>query len=397
MSMLRFLTAGESHGPGLTVIVEGMPAGVPLLPEDVNRELARRQVGFGRGGRMTIEKDEITFRGGVRLGESMGSPIAMTLENRDFKNWQVSMSVTPVDMEDAEIRAQVEAKAITRLRPGHADYPGALKYGLEDVRNILERSSARETTSRVAAGAIAKQLLRQFNIHIHSHVLAVGGVGENLRPALPSVTEWKEFFEMIEGNDLRTATANYEAMRARIVAAAKGGYTLGGTVEVVVYGDIPIGLGSHVHWDRRLDGLLAGALMSVHTVKAVEVGVGIEAAARVGNQVQDEFMPGAAGEISRSSNHAGGIEGGMTNGQPILLRASLKPLPTMRNALQSVDLLTHEPFAAHYERSDTCAVAAGGVICEAMVAWVLAQELQRKLGGDSLKEMQRHYVSDALR
>lgn len=395
--MLRFLTAGESHGPGLTVIVEGMPSGLPLVAEEVNRELARRQVGFGRGGRMTIEKDEVSFRGGVRLGQTMGSPIAMTLENRDFKNWQVAMSPAPVDLEDPEIVAQLEAKKITRLRPGHADYPGAIKYGLEDVRSILERSSARETTSRVAAGAIAKQLLRQFNIHIHSHVLQVGGVGSPLRPELPtlepSLEEWKDFFSEIENNDLRTAPTNYDGMRARIVEAAKGGYTLGGTVEIVVYGDLPVGLGSHVHWDRRLDGLLAGALMSVHTVKAVEVGVGTEAASRVGNAVQDEFMTGAMGEIARRSNHAGGIEGGMTNGQPIILRAHLKPLPTMRNALQSVDLVTHETFAAHYERSDTCAVAAGGVICEAMVAWVLAQVFQEKYGGDSLAEMQRHYRS----
>jgi chorismate synthase len=388
--MLRFLTAGESHGPGLTVIVEGMPANLPLEPVDINRELARRQVGFGRGGRMTIEKDEITFRGGVRLGLTLGSPIAMTLENRDFKNWQVSMSPTSVDRSDPELLAQIEAKRITKLRPGHADFPGAIKYDQTDVRNILERSSARETTARVAAGAIAKQLLRQFNIHVHSHVLHVGGVGSCQRPELPSFDQWKDYFTAIEANDLRTAPENYDAMRARIVEAAKEGYTLGGTVEIVVYGAIPVGLGSHVHYDRRIDGLLAGALMSVHTVKAVEVGVGTEAAHRIGGEVQDEFLQGAEGEIARRSNHAGGIEGGMTNGQPMLLRASLKPLPTMRKALQSVDLLTHEPSAAHYERSDTCAVAAGGVICEAMVAWVLAQALQEKYGGDSLAEMRRH-------
>jgi len=389
--MWRFLTAGESHGPGLDLIVEGVPADLPLLPEDVNRELARRQVGFGRGGRMTIEKDEVTFRGGVRLGKALGSPIAMSLVNRDFKNWQVAMSPTPVDLEDPEIRAQVEAKAITRLRPGHADYPGAIKYGQSDVRNILERSSARETTARVAAGAVAKQLLRQFNIHVHSHVTGIGGVGANLRPLLPTLAEWKDFFALIEANDLRTHPDYYAAMRERVVEAAKGGNTLGGTVEIVVYGDIPVGLGSHVHYDRRLDGLLAGAVMSVHTVKAVEVGVGTEAAHRTGREVQDEFVPGAQGEIARSSNHAGGIEGGMTNGQPILLRASLKPLPTMRNALQSMDLLTHEAFAAHYERSDTCAVPAGGVVCEAMVAWTIVQEFQQKYGGDSLAEMIRHY------
>ncbi len=389
--MLRFLTAGESHGPGLTIIVEGAPADLPLVPEDINRDLARRQVGFGRGGRMTIEKDEATLRGGVRLGRTMGSPIAMTLENKDFKNWEVPMSVTPVDLDDPEIRAQVEAKAITRLRPGHADYPGAVKYGLSDVRNILERSSARETTSRVAAGAIAKQLLRQFNIHVHSHVTNIGGVGTNLRPELPTTEQWKDFFAQIETNDLRTAPANYDGMRARIVEAAKGGYTLGGTVEIVVYGAVPIGLGSHVHWEHRLDGQLAGAVMSVHTVKGIDIGVGSGVAERTGALVQDEFIRGEQGEIARAANHAGGIEGGMTNGQPILIRAHLKPLPTMRNALQSVDLLTHEPFAAHYERSDTCAVPAGGVVCEAMAAWIIAQQFQLKYGGDSLGEMQRHY------
>ncbi len=389
--MLRFLTAGESHGPGLTIIVEGVPADLPLLVEDIDRDLARRQVGFGRGGRMTIEKDRVTITGGVRLGRTIGSPIAMTLENRDFKNWQVPMSVAPVDLDDPEIVRQLEAKKITRLRPGHADYPGAVKYGLSDVRNILERSSARETTSRVAAGAIAKQLLRQFNIHIYSHVVEIGGVGaqDSLRPELPTFSDWKALFEEVEQNDLRCRPVLYDPMHARIVEAAKGGYTLGGAVEVVVYGDIPVGLGSHVHYDRRIDGLLAGALMSVHTVKAVEVGIGMAAARETGAAVQDEFIA-ANGEIARTSNHAGGIEGGMTNGQPIVLRVYFKPLPTMRNALQSVDLLSLESFEAHYERSDTCAVPAGGVIAEAMAAVVLAQELQRKLGGDSLTEMLRH-------
>lgn len=389
--MLRFLTAGESHGPGLTIIVEGVPAELPLIAADVDRDLARRQVGFGRGGRMTIEQDRVTFRGGVRLGRTIGSPIAMTIDNRDFKNWAVPMSVEPVDLEDPEVIRQLEERKITRLRPGHADYAGSIKYGLTDVRNILERSSARETTARVAAGGIAKQLLSQFNIHIHSHVVEIGDVRSRLpgRPDLLTIEAWKAFFEAVEANDLRCRPECYDAFRERIVEAAKGGYTLGGAVEVVAYGDIPIGLGSHVHYDRRIDGLLAGVLMSVHTVKAVEVGIGTEAARRTGADVQDEFVS-IAGEIQRTSNHAGGIEGGMTNGQPVVLRAYLKPLPTMRKALQSVDLITRETFEAHYERSDTCAVAAGGVICEAMVAVVLAQELQRKLGGDSLAEMLRH-------
>ncbi|MBW4699096.1 MAG: chorismate synthase [Aphanocapsa lilacina HA4352-LM1] len=389
--MLRFLTAGESHGPGLTIIVEGIPADLPLLAEDIDRDLARRQVGFGRGGRMSIETDRVTFRGGVRLGRTIGSPIAMTLENRDFKNWEVPMSVSPVDPGDEAVRAQLEAKRITRLRPGHADYPGAVKYGLADVRNILERSSARETASRVAAGAIAKQLLRQFNMHVHSHVVEIGGVGagESVRSALPTFEEWKDLFERVEQNDLRCHPDLYDRLRSRVVEAAKGGYTLGGAVELAAYGEIPVGLGSHVHYDRRIDGLLAGAAMSVHTVKAVEVGIGTAAARETGADVQDEFI-NAHGEIARTSNHAGGIEGGMTNGQPVLLRAYLKPLPTMRKALQSIDLITREPFEAHYERSDTCAVPAGGVVCEAMTAIVLAQELQRKLGGDSLREMLRH-------
>lgn len=387
--MLRFLTAGESHGPGLSIIVEGIPAEVPLLAADIDRDLARRQVGFGRGGRMTIEKDRVTIRGGVRHGKTIGSPIALTLENRDFKNWEVAMAVEPVDLDDPEVLKQLQAKAVTRLRPGHADYPGVIKYGLSDVRNILERSSARETTSRVAAGAIAKQLLRQFNIHIHSHVTEIGGVGGGERSETLTFRQWKDLFESIEQNDLRCRADLYDSLRERIVEAAKGGYTLGGVVEVVAYGDIPIGLGSHVHYDRRIDGLLAGALMSVHTVKAVEVGIGTQAARQTGAAVQDEFAV-ADGEIRRTSNHAGGIEGGMTNGQPVLLRAYLKPLPTMRNALQSVDLLSKEAFEAHYERSDTCAVPAGGVVCEAMAAIVLAQELQRKLGGDSLGEMLRH-------
>jgi len=390
--MFRFLTAGESHGPGLTVIVEGVPAGLPLLADDVDRDLARRQVGFGRGGRMSIEKDRVSFRGGVRHGRTIGSPIAMTLENRDFKNWEIPMAVEPVDLDDPEVVAKLAEKRITRLRPGHADYAGAVKYGYDDdVRNILERSSARETTSRVAAGAVAKQLLRQFNIHVHSHVVEIADVrpSQPPRPELPTFGEWKALFDDIEQNDLRCHPDCYDVFRERIVEAAKGGYTLGGAVEIVAYGDIPIGLGSHVHWDRRIDGLLAGALMSVHTVKAVEVGVGTAAARLTGADVQDEFIA-EGGEIRRTSNHAGGIEGGMTNGQPVVLRAYLKPLPTMRKPLRSVDMVSLETYEAHYERSDTCAVAAGGVICEAMAAVVLAQALQRKFGGDSLAEMLRH-------
>lgn len=371
------MTSGESHGPRLSAIVEGVPAGLRLLAEDVNRELARRQQGYGRGGRMKIETDQITFTGGVRDGETLGSPVAFTIENRDHKNWLETMAAAPLP---------APPEALTRPRPGHADLAGGQKYDRHDLRDILERASARETASRTAVGAIAKALLAAAGIDVFAHVLSIGDVA-----CAPASGPYSELKAKARASDLACADANAEAkMKEAIKAASHAGDTLGGVFEVVATGVMP-GLGSHVHWDRKLDGRLTQSLVSIHAVKAAEIGDGWIGATRRGSEVHDPIAYNASTkQFERTSNHAGGLEGGITNGAPIVCRAAMKPIATLRKALPSVDVNTKEAFEAAFERSDICAVAAASVIGEAMVAITLATALLEKFGGDSMKELLRN-------
>jgi chorismate synthase len=377
VSVFRFLTAGESHGPGLTTIVEGIPAGLPLRTDDVDLELGRRQRGYGRGGRMKIERDAVRFVGGVRGGETLGGPIAMTIENRDHASWLDRMGAGPF----AE-----PPEPLTRPRPGHADLAGGLKYDRRDLRDVLERASARETASRVAVGAVCRVMLRAIGIDVVGHVTAIGGVA-----ATASGLTIREIAARVDESDVGCADpASSEAMREAIKSASHAGDTVGGTFEVIAAG-VPVGLGSHVAWDRRLDGRLAQALMSIQAIKGVEIGVGMEAAARRGSEVHDAIgYDMAARRFTRSTNRAGGIEGGISNGEPIVARAAMKPIATLRRALPSVDVRTKEPFEAAFERSDVCAVPAAAVVGEAMVAIVLAEAVLEKFGGDSLTELQRN-------
>src|SRR5687768_15085569 len=383
--MLRFTTAGESHGPGLVSVLEGMVAGLPLLAEDVNRELARRQQGYGRGRRMQIERDEIEFISGVRAGQTIGSPIAMQIANRDWKNWQDVMDPAPRDGDPDPRR-----RAVTRVRPGHADLTGLLKYDREDARDILERASARETTARVAAGAICRRLLADLGVRIGSHVIHLGGIDAKRPESLPA-----DLNAAVDASPLRTLDPDAEAeMIARIDAAKRAGDTLGGICEVICDG-APVGLGSHVSWDRKLDGRLAAALMSIPAVKGVEIGLGFDGARRPGSEVHDEMdlAPGraAAGHVQRRTNRAGGLEGGITTGEPLVLRVAMKPISTLMRPLETIDVATREPAQAVAERSDVTAVPAMGVIAEAMVAFVIAQAVLEKFGGDSLKELKRNH------
>jgi chorismate synthase len=377
--MLRYLTAGESHGPALTAILEGIPAGLPLQGKEIDEDLARRQQGYGRGGRMKIEQDRVTISAGVRHGVTLGFPIALTVTNRDFENWRDTMGVEP------EAKGRDARPPVTRPRPGHADLPGALKYGQSDIRSVLERASARETAARVAVGAICKCLLREFGIMVLSHVLEIGGVRAE-PPALPAA----ELRALAEASPTRCAdAAATERMVAKIDEARKRRTTLGGVFEVRVDG-VPPGLGSFAQWDLRLDGRLAAALMSIQAIKAVEIGEGFDVARRFGAEAHDEiFYEG--GRFTRRTNRAGGLEGGVTNGEPILLRAAMKPLSTQYAPLASVDLVTKEPFQASVERSDICAVPAAGVVGEAVTAFEVARALREKCGGDSLAEMRRNF------
>ena len=377
MGHFRFLTAGESHGKGLTVIVEGVPAGLPLREADIDRDLRRRQGGYGRGGRMKIEQDHAEITAGVRHGRTLGSPIALWIRNRDWENWTDRMAVEPVD---------VPVERVTRLRPGHADLPGAIKYGFDDVRNVLERASARETTARVAAGGIAKRLLEEFGVSFHSWTVSIGGVRAECREPI----DW----EAVERSPVRTPDPEAErAMIAAIDAARADGDTVGGEVEVRVSG-VPIGLGSYVQWDRKLDGRIAQAICSINAFKGVSIGAGFEAAALRGSQVHDVILPRSEwGERPwrHATNRHGGIEGGISTGEEIVVRAAVKPIPTLAHPLPSVDLDTGEEVRAHYERSDVCVVPAAGVVAEAMVAIVLADAFLEKFGGDSLAETRANY------
>ncbi len=399
MAELRFLTAGESHGPALSIILEGCIANLPLLASDINQQLARRQKGYGRGARMKIETDQVKFLAGVRHGYTLGSPIAMLIENSDHKNWLEVMSPAPVDQTDPEIQTKLADKYLTRVRPGHADYSGAIKYDQSDVRNVLERSSARETTSRVAAGAICRVLLAELGIRVYSHVTRIGPVQslESYDPALE---------EQVENSPVRCISQAKEAeMIEAIDAARKAGESLGGQIELIATG-LPVGIGSHVHWDRRLDGLIAQAIMSIHTVKEVSFGIGAMAGVLPGSEVHDEISLAqleSHGEQSSHSrykhrtNRAGGIEGGMSNGEPIVCQMTVKPIPTLarspENSLRSIDLALQDDARAFYERSDVCVVPAAGVIGEAMLSFVLARELLAKFGGDSLQELKSNFYN----
>ena len=383
--MLRFVTAGESHGPALVSILEGMPAGVPLLAAHVDVELARRQQGYGRGRRMQIETDTIELLSGVRAGETIGSPIAMLIRNRDWKNWQEIMDPAP-RADDPAPRKRV----VTRPRPGHADLTGMLKYDRADARDILERASARETTARVAAGAICRRLLAELGVSIGSHVVHLGGIDAQRPASLPA-----DLNAAVDGSPLRTLDPEAEqAMIRRIDEAKRAGNTLGGICEVICDG-VPVGLGSHISWDRKLDGRLAAALMSIPAVKGVEIGLGFEGARRPGSEVHDEMdmAPGRAlaGHVKRRTNRAGGLEGGITTGEPLVLRVAMKPISTLMRPLETIDVTTRGPAQAVAERSDVTAVPAMGVIAEAMVAFTIAQATLEKFGGDSLKELKRNY------
>jgi chorismate synthase len=371
----RFTTAGESHGRGLVAILEGIPAGLPVSAERVDVELKRRQGGYGRGARMKIESDRIEWLAGVRAGETLGSPIAVLIWNRDWEHWQDVMA-PEADSPGSERRRQV-----TRPRPGHADLAGSLKYDRKDARDILERASARETVARVACGAICKILLGEFGIEIGSHVVELGGVVAHPHSPLPTPLNAQADQSVVRCLD---PAAEQEMIR-RIDAAKAAGDTLGGIVEVVGLG-IPVGLGSHVSWDTKLDGRLAQALMSIPAVKGVEVGLGFEAARRKGSEVHDEILPGFA----RATNRAGGTEGGMTTGEPLALRVAMKPISTLMSPLKTVDLKTGGPAQAQSERSDVTAVPAMGVIAEAMMAIVLTEALLEKFGGDALSELKRN-------
>ena len=375
----RFLTAGESHGEGLTAVIEGLPAGLLLTEADIDADLARRQRGYGRGGRMKIERDHAHISSGVRWGVTLGSPLTLNIQNRDWENWKDTMAV-------GEPPTGGAAKAVTRPRPGHADLAGAMKYGHRDIRNVLERSSARETTARVAVAGVARRLLGEFGITILSHVTEIGAV--RIGPlALP----WDEIARRAEASEVRCADPEAERAMIEAIDAAKGkGDTLGGVFEVIGLG-CPVGLGSYVHWDRKLDGRLAQAFCSIHAIKGAEVGMGFEAARRPGSEVHDEILLDPAGGFTRGTNSAGGLEGGVTNGQPVVVRAAMKPISTLRRPLRSVDLETKAPVEAVVERSDVCAVPAAGVVGEAMMAIVLAEAFLAKFGGDSIDEIRRNY------
>jgi len=377
MTQLRFLTAGESHGQALVAVLEGMPAGLPVTEDFIAADLRRRQGGYGRSRRQQIEEDRAQIIGGVRHGRTIGSPLAMVIANRVWEDWQEVMQVGPYEG---------EAKRLTRLRPGHADLAGAMKYGFDDARNILERASARETAARVAVGAVCRRFLEEFGVAVHSHTTSIADIAARV----DGEPDWAA----VEESPVRCADAEAgQRMCAAIDAAQEAGDTLGGTFEMWATG-VPIGLGSHVMWDRKLDGQLAQAVMSIHAVKGVEIGGGFAVAAGPGSRAHDVILPSekwGGRPWRRETNRAGGLEGGMTNGEPVIVRGALKPISTLSKPLPSVDLITAEEIKAHYERSDVCTVPAAGVVGEAMVAIVLARAVLEKFGGDSLEETRRNF------
>ena len=382
----RFTTAGESHGKALVAIVEGMPAGIQVDIDAVNHELWRRQQGYGRGGRMKIEKDEVEILSGVRHGVTLGSPVALMIKNDDFVHWEQIMSAEARDVDEQSIKNE---RIVTRPRPGHADLAGGQKFGVRDLRNILERASARETAARVAAGAFAKQLIGQFGIEVRSHIIQLGGV-----PEKPIRADWEAIATISDDSPLRCCDDGVQSeMIAAIDKAKEQGDTLGGIYEVVA-NRVPVGLGSHTSWNEKLDGRIAQAFMSIHATKAVEIGTGIANASLPGSLVHDEIYwsesPASEGTFRRKSNNAGGLEGGITNGEELRVRGYMKPISTLRKPLHSVDINTKADSDAAFERSDITAVTAAGVIGEAMLAIVLANSMREKFGGDSLDEMRRN-------
>lgn len=375
--MLRYLTAGESHGKAITAILEGMPANLQVSPNDIDKELKRRQIGYGRGGRMAIENDKVEILSGIRLGKTLGSPIALLVNNADYENWK---KVMPVENDK-----NIFQEPVTQLRPGHADLTGCIKYNQQDIRNILERASARGTVSLVAVGAVVKKLLREFKISVFSHVVQIGNVKTSVERG-----SYENINRTAEKSDLRCADEKAEAqMKKEIDSAKEKGDAVGGVFEVVVLGS-PIGLGSHVHPDRRLSGKLAAAVMSVPGVKGVEIGLGFAAAATPGSKAHDEIFY-ENDKFTRHTNNAGGLEGGITNGQPIIIRAAIKPVATISKPLNSVDLVTKEQVKAHVERADVCHVPSAGVIAEAAVAIEIANAFLEKYGGDSIEEIANRY------
>ncbi len=393
--MLRWLTAGESHGPALVAVLEGMPAGVEVTSRDVALALARRRLGFGRGARMKFEQDEVEFLGGLRHGVTMGSPIAIRIGNTEWPKWETVMSPDPVDVAALDAADDVNAereiarnRPLTRPRPGHADLVGMQKYGFTDARPVLERASARETAARVALGAVAAHFLEQaYGIRLVAHTVAIGTAGVADDAPLPHPDD----VDRLDDDPVRTLDARGSAaMVAEVEDARKDGDTLGGVVEVLVYG-VPPGLGSHVHWDRRLDAQLAAGLMGIQAIKGVEVGDGFRTARRRGSQAHDEMERNCSGAIHRRTGRAGGTEGGMSTGQVLRVRAAMKPISTVPRSLDTVDVVSDEPAKAIHQRSDVCAVPAAGVVAEAMVALVLAQACVEKFGGDSLPETRRNH------
>jgi len=373
MGTLRFTTAGESHGPGLVAVVEGLPAGLEIRPEDLDRDLARRQLGHGRGGRMKIESDRAQVWAGIRHGRTLGSPVAVVIENRDHKNWSERMSPWPVEEQIDEVHLP---------RPGHADLAGAMKFGHTDVRNVLERASARETAARVAAGGLAKAFLRPLGISVWSHVVQIGS-----EQAPPREIAGPGDFAGVDESPVRCLDADASAaMVAEIDRARKANESLGGVFEVWAFGVLP-GLGSHVSWDTRLDARLAWALMSIHAMKGVEIGAGFDVAGRVGSQAHDEIFWSEERGFVRDTNRAGGFEGGMTSGEPVVARVAMKPLPTLTKPLRSVDIESKQPAEALRERTDSCTVPAAGVVGEAMVALELARACREKFGGDGMPDV----------
>jgi len=378
--MLRFLTAGESHGPELAAVIEGAPAGFDIDIAAINHDLARRQKGYGRGGRMAIERDEVRVVSGIRFGRTMGSPVTFVIENRDYKNWEKRMSADPAD--------RGEAKIVTRPRPGHADLAGVLKYNLEDIRDVLERASARETTARVAVGAFAKQLITPFGVSVLGYVVSIGAT----EAAVPDGTTLDQLAHVTQESPVRVADPAAErAIIAEIDECKKTGDTLGGIVEVVAAG-LPVGLGSHVQWDRKLDGRIGHALMSLQAVKGVEFGMGFGAARVRGSELHDEIgYDSAARRFTRHSNNSGGTEGGMTTGEPLRVRVAFKPLSTLMRPLRSADIKTKAEAVGAIERSDVCAIPAAAVIAESVVAYELAGAFLEKFGGDSLAEITHNW------
>ena len=381
----RYLTSGESHGMCLNAIIEGVPAGFSIDEEYINGQLARRQSGYGRGARMKIETDKVKIKSGVRFGKTTGAPICLEIENKDFENWKIPMSIGAADFDDINVLRKIAEKSFTKARPGHADFAGSKKYNLEDLRDVLERASARKTAIEVAVGALAECILREFGIVGFSHVTQIYDVKLDIKTENATLLKEKaEKSEMRCADELIT-----EMMKDRIDKAKEDGDTIGGKFEVI-FGNLPVGLGSYVHWDRAFDGMLAQAVMSIPGVKAVEIGKGVEAAETLGSEMHDEIFV-EKNDIYRRTNNAGGVEGGMTNGEPLVIKGTMKPIPTMRKPLNTVDLLNNEQTQAHFERSDTCAVPACSIVAQARVATVILSEFLEKFGGDSLQEIKRNY------